>query len=163
MNFNHLPGQSGAQVAGMTVHDSHQAGDVVREFRPASVSVVVDERKVVFKADPGTDGHRSGQQCRKGLIAGIYIGVIGNQKRTAIEEKAPRQAATPDDTNRICAVPIFRPRLREMLAAFFHVTKRAFRIRICRARFKPPGTLKRVLGTRTIKRAANGLQIRLMG
>jgi hypothetical protein len=55
----------------MTVHDSHQAGDVVREFRPASVSVVVDERKVVFKADPGTDGYRSGQQCCKGLIAGI--------------------------------------------------------------------------------------------
>ena len=71
MNFNHLPGQSRAQIARVAVHDSHQAGHVVWQFRPASVSVVVDERKVVFKADPGADRDRGGEQCRKAFIAGI--------------------------------------------------------------------------------------------
>ncbi len=87
MDFNHLPWQPGAQIACVAVHYPHQAGHVVRKFRPASVSVVVNERKVVFKTDPGADRHGCGQQCRKRLvIAGILVGVIGNKKSPAVEK-----------------------------------------------------------------------------
>ena len=163
VNFNHLPGQSRAQVASMTVHDPHQASNVVRQFRPTSISVVVDKRKVVFKADACADGHSGGEQCRQGIIAGIYTGVIGNQKCPPIEEEAPRQAATPDDANRICAVAVFGAWLREMFASFFHVTKRALRIRILQQRFESPGALESVLGSRPIPRPTNGLLFREMG
>ena len=43
VDFDHLPGQSGSQVAGVAIHYAHQARHVVRKFRAAAVAIVIDE------------------------------------------------------------------------------------------------------------------------
>ena len=70
----------------MAVHYSHQACDIVRKFRAAAISVVVNERKVVFQTDPCADRNHRRQQCRKIVIAGILVGVIRNQKGPPVEK-----------------------------------------------------------------------------
>ena len=59
-------------------------------------------------------------------------------------------------------MPILGSRLREVLAAFFHMTERCVRIRIRGARFESPGALEGVLRSRLIQGAANRLQIGLV-
>ena len=130
VDFNHLPWQSGTQVACVTVHHSHQARDIVRQFRAASVSVVINERKVVFKTDSRAHGDHASQQRRKTLVVGILVGVIGDQKGPPVEKQSSRQIAPPDNANGIRAMPILGSRLREMFATFLHVAKCTLRIRI---------------------------------
>ena len=49
MDFNHLPGQAGAQIGVGSFHDTEQPGDVVGDFRAAAKALVIDRREIVFE------------------------------------------------------------------------------------------------------------------
>ncbi len=73
VDFNHLPGQSGAKIAGVAIHHTQQRGDVVREFGAAAVAVIVHEREVVFETDPRAHRDHSGHERREIFIGGSRL------------------------------------------------------------------------------------------
>lgn len=62
MEFHHLQREAGAEIAGLAVHDTDEAGDVMREFGAAAVAFVVDEGEIVFEADAAADGDDGTQE-----------------------------------------------------------------------------------------------------
>ena len=76
MDLDHLPRQSRSQIAGMAIHHTDQARHIVRKFRTATVTIVIDEREVVLQTDARADGNYSCQQRRKALIVGVLLGVV---------------------------------------------------------------------------------------
>src|SRR5579883_185576 len=124
VNLDHLPGQAGAQVAGMAVHHTDEARHVVRQFRAAAVAIVIDERKVILEADAGAYGYHGGEQGGEALVIGILVRVVGGQECTAIEEEAAGEAAASHDADGIGAMAVLRPRFGQMLAAFLDVAQR---------------------------------------
>ncbi len=137
MDLDHLPRQARSQIAGVAVHYANQARHVVRQLRAATVAVVVDEREVVFETDARTNRNYTGQQCRQLSVIGVLAGVVGRQKCAAVQKEAPSQAAPPHNANGVGAMSVLRPRLRQMLAAFFYVPQRILRGNMRRAGLEP--------------------------
>ena len=158
VDLDHLPRQSGSQVAGVAIHHADQAGHIVREFRAAAVAVVVDEGEVVLETDARADGNNRGQQRGKALVVGILVGVVGSQKRPPIEEQSARQAAPPDDADRIGAMPILGPRLGQVFAAFFHMAQRGVRRRVSGAGLESPRALLGIPRPGLVERLANAVR-----
>src|SRR5579864_2395114 len=159
MNLDHLPRQSGAKVAGVSVHYADQTGHVVRQLRPTAVAIVIDEREIVFETDASTDRHRGGHQRCEAPIARVLIGIVGNEKRAPVEEHAARQTAPAYNAGGIRAMPVLRPRLSEMFASFFHVAERGVWPRMRRARFESANTLLSVSRSGLVERFANAIEI----
>ena len=88
VNFDHLPGQSGAQIARRTIHHTDKPGDVVWQLRAATVPFVIDEAEVIFKADTGAYRDCRRQQFGKVLAFRIYA-----WDRTTRETRVGRKTA----------------------------------------------------------------------
>ena len=120
MDLDHLPGESGAQVAAGAVHDAQQSGNVVGQLRPASPTGIIDRREVVFEADAGAhrrDRHEDARQ--NGMLGVVLSRVVGSEESTAVEEQAARPLTAADDVDRVGGVPPLRPDLTQILRPAF--------------------------------------------
>ena len=154
MNFHHLPGKAGAEIAGVAIHYTNQSCNVVRQLRAAAVSFVVDKAEVIFKADSRANRDGRGQKLGKALVCRIESRVIGNKECAPVEEQAFRRSSPADDRNRVRAMSILGPRLGKMLGPLLYVPKRLLRSCVGRGGFETSRTLMRIQGASTIERRA---------
>src|SRR5260370_36538731 len=75
---------------------------------------------------------------------------------------SPRQAAPPDDAHGICAMPILRPRFREVFAALLRMAERSVRSGVTGARLESPAALVCVPRSCLVEGLTNVVQIGLM-
>ena len=65
VDFDHLPGKTGPEIALGAIHDAKKRRHVVRELRAAPVSGRIDIAEVVLEADSSHDGHDGGHDARQ--------------------------------------------------------------------------------------------------
>ena len=131
VDFHHLPGKAGAQIALRTVHDAEQRRHVVRQLGAAAVPGWVDVAEVVLEADSGDDGDHGTHDAREDGAIVVARRIVGDQERAAIEKQPARARPAADDAERIGRVAVLGPRLRQIVGASLHM-------RQCRRRRIPP-------------------------
>ena len=65
VNFNHLPGETGPEVRGMTVHHTDETADIMRELRSAPVATRINEAEIIFKVDTRSNWPNRKQKRRE--------------------------------------------------------------------------------------------------
>ncbi len=94
VDLDHLPGQARPQVARRAVHHAQQRRDVVRQFRAAAPSGVIDIGEIIFKVDPGADREDGQQDAGQDRLLGVVLRrVVGDEEGPAVEKQAAGRLA----------------------------------------------------------------------
>ena len=121
VDFHHLPGEAGAEIARRAVHDAEQRGKVVGQLRPTAEPTLSTYEKCISRLMPaqtGTTAWRCGskwlRRCRSG-------GVVRLEKGPAVEEKPRLGAVVGRRRDCVGCVAAFGPDLREVFGAALDV------------------------------------------
>ena len=81
----------------MPVHDTDQAGDVVRQFCAAAEDLVIDGGEIVLEADAGADRANGSQDAFYDRIVRVDGRIVADEEGATVEMQTAREAAPADD------------------------------------------------------------------
>ncbi len=111
VDFDALPGEPGAQIAGGAIHHAHERSDVMRQLRPASPAQRVDAGEEVLQVDSFADGYHGVQDAFEDRGVGVLLRrIVRHQERSSIEKQPARALPAADDTDGVRGVAKLGPR-----------------------------------------------------
>ena len=144
VDFDGLPGEARPQVAGVPIHHADQSGDVVRQFRAATIAQRIKTGEEVGQINPRTNGADGGQRAGEDRPILIVSRIVRHEEGPAVEIEPAGSFPAADDAQRVGRMPQLRPHLRQIARTPLDHPHRVGRRDIQRHRIEPPAAFLRI-------------------